>query len=425
MVNASIEAIPGWISRIGGKPAAGLARKLVLRLLSKLETGAVRIVDGKQVHVFGSTSPEYPKVVTVRILHYQAYTAITWGGSVGAAEAYMLRYWEADDVTALVRLVIRNQILFRNLDSGLSRLASPIYKLFHFFRRNTVSGSRRNIVAHYDLGNDFYRLFLDDTMTYSSGVFESPDATLKEASLAKYDRICRKLNLTENDHVLEIGTGWGGFTLHAARIYGCRVTTTTISDEQYELARQRFESAGISDRVTLLKSDYRELTGQFDKLVSIEMIEAVGHQYLNGFMAQCANLLKPDGIMLIQAITMADWAFDEHKREVDFIKRYIFPGSCIPSVAAIGDAVAKGTDLRLYDLEDITPHYAETLRRWRKNFLANVDKVNALGFSTAFVRMWEYYLRYCEAGFDERYLGNAQMVFTRPLYRRPIGLRDN
>ncbi len=423
MVNASIEARPGWISRLGGKQAAGLARKLVLKLLAKLETGCIKIVDGEQIDVFGNTSKAYPNVITIRIFHYQAYTAIVWGGSVGAAEAYMLKYWDADDVTSLVRVVIRNQMLFKGLDSGISRLAAPFYKIFHFLRRNTLSGSRKNIVAHYDLGNDFYRLFLDETLTYSSGVFERPDVSLKEASIAKYDRICRKLNLSEKDHVLEIGTGWGGFTLHAVQNYGCRVTTTTISDEQYALAKERFDRAGISDRVTLLTSDYRELTGKFDKLVSIEMIEAVGHQYLNGFMAQCASMLKPDGIMLIQAITMADWAFDEHKKEVDFIKRYIFPGSCIPSVAAIGDAVAKGTDLRLFDLEDITPHYAETLRRWRNNFLGNLEAVKALGFSSEFLRMWEYYLRYCEAGFDERYLGNAQMVFAKPLFRTPIALR--
>ncbi len=425
MANASIEARTGWTGRLGGKRAAGLARKLVLRLLSGLETGCIRIQDGEEVDVFGGTSFEYPDMVTVRIHRKEAYTAIIRGGSVGAAEAYMLGYWDADDVTLLVRLVIRNQMLFNRLDRGLSRLTAPFYKLFHFLRRNTLSGSRRNIVAHYDLGNDFYRLFLDNTMTYSSGIFERPDATLEEASIAKYDRICRKLNLSEKDHVLEIGTGWGGFTLHAVQNYGCRVTTTTISDAQHALARERFDGAGISDRVTLLKSDYRKLSGRFDKLVSIEMIEAVGHQFLHHFMQRCADLLKPDGILLIQAITMADWAFEAHKKEVDFIKRYIFPGSCIPSVAAIGNAVAKATDLRLFDLEDITPHYAETLRRWRGNFLANLEAVKAQGFPSEFVRMWAYYLRYCEAGFAERYLGSVQMVFAKPLFRNAANLRTD
>jgi cyclopropane-fatty-acyl-phospholipid synthase len=415
MVNASIETRPGWVHRIGGKPAADVARRLVLKLLSKLETGSIRIVDGRHIDVFGRTSPEFPDVVTVRIRRHQAYAAIVWGGSVGAAEAYILQFWDADDVTALVRLVIRNQMMFRDLDRGSSRLAAPLYKFFHFLRRNTPSGSRKNIVAHYDLGNDFYRLFLDETMTYSSGIFEGPDTTLKEASIAKYDRICRKLKLSGSDHVLEIGTGWGGFTLHAVKHYGCRMTTTTISDEQYALARERFSRYGISDRVTLLKSDYRELRGHYDKLVSIEMIEAVGHQYLDLFMAQCSDLLKPDGKMVLQAITIADWAFDQHKKEVDFIKRYIFPGSCIPSIAAISDAVAKATDLRLFHLEDITPHYAETLRRWRKNFMSNIDRIKDLNFSEAFLRMWEYYLRYCEAGFQERYLGSVQMVLNKPL----------
>ena len=241
---------------------------------------------------------------------------------------------------------------------------------------------------------------------------------MKDASIAKYDRICRKLQLSESDHVLEIGTGWGGFALHAVTHYGCRVTTTTISDEQYAYAGQRFEAAGIADKVNLIKSDYRDLQGRYDKVVSIEMIEAVGHQYLKTFMARCADLLKPDGLLAIQAITIADRAFDQHKKSVDFIKRYIFPGSCIPSVTAISRA-AVSTDLRLHHLEDITPHYAVTLRKWRENFLANLRQVKDLGFSDTFARMWEYYLRYCEAGFEERYLGSVQLVYTKPMTRLP------
>jgi cyclopropane-fatty-acyl-phospholipid synthase len=302
----------------------------------------------------------------------------------------------------------------------LARLAAPLFDAFHFLRRNTVSGSRKNIMAHYDLGNEFYRLFLDDSMTYSSGIFERPEATLKQASIAKYDRICRKLHLSEKDHVLEIGTGWGGFALHAVKNFGCRVTTTTISNEQYRESKQRFEDAGIQDKVTLLKSDYREISGQYDKLASIEMIEAVGHQYLDTFMACCAALLKPNGIMAIQAITIADWAFDQHKKSVDFIKRYIFPGSCIPSVTAISAAAASVTDLRLFHLEDLTPHYALTLHKWWENFVRNREQVKALGFHDRFMRMWEYYLRYCEAGFEERYLGSVQLVFTKPLTRMPV-----
>ena len=419
MIDTTLPSKANRIVKASRMPTTGLAKNLFFKLLSKIETGQVAVQDGELTDTFGKATPDFPLTATITIHDPKAYTRIAFGGSIGAAESYMLQYWDVDDLTALVRIVIRNQILLKDLDSGLAKLASPLYKAFHFLRRNTRSGSRKNIVAHYDLGNDFYRLFLDETLTYSSGVFERPDATLKDASIAKYDRICRKLKLSEKDHVLEIGTGWGGFTLHAVKNFGCRVTTTTISDEQYRLAKARFEKAGIMDRVVLLRSDYRELRGRYDKLVSIEMIEAVGHQYLDTFMARCADLLKPDGVMVLQAITIADWAFDEHKKGVDFIKRYIFPGSCIPSLTAISQAAADMTDLRLYNLEDMTPHYAETLRRWRYNFLGNIHKIRSLGFSEVFNRMWEYYLRYCEAGFEERFLGSVQLVMTRPLARMP------
>jgi cyclopropane-fatty-acyl-phospholipid synthase len=419
MIDTILPSKSNWFVRASRKPTTGLAKHLILKLLSKIETGQVVVREGERTDTFGKVTPDFPLAAAITIHDPKAYPRIAFGGSIGAAEAYMLRHWDVDDLTALVRIVIRNQMLFKDLDSGLAKLASPFYKAFHLLRRNTKSGSRKNIVAHYDLGNDFYRLFLDETMTYSSGLFEGPDATLKEASIAKYDRICRKLQLSDRDHLLEIGTGWGGFTLHAVKHYGCRVTTTTISDEQYRLAKARFKKAGIMDRVVLLKSDYRELEGRYDKLVSIEMIEAVGHHYLDTFMARCADLLKPDGVMVLQAITIADWAFDEHKKGVDFIKRYIFPGSCIPSLTAISQAAAGATDLRLYNLEDITPHYAETLRRWRLNFLENIEQVRSLGFSEVFNRMWEYYLRYCEAGFEERFLGSVQLVMTKPLARMP------
>jgi cyclopropane-fatty-acyl-phospholipid synthase len=330
----------------------------------------------------------------------------------------MSGFWSADDLTAVIRIFALHPELFSGMDKGLARIVSPLHKYIHALNKNTRAGSRRNIVAHYDLGNEFYRLFLDDTMTYSCGIFERADNTLKEASIAKYDRICRKLELSAVDQVLEIGTGWGGFALHAAKHYGCRVTTTTISDRQYEMARQRFAEAGLSDRIVLLKSDYRDLGGTFDKLVSIEMIEAVGHQYLDEFFRVCSQRLKPEGQMLLQAITIRDQVFDWHKRNVDFIKRYIFPGSCIPSLAAIADAVAHATDLRLFHLEDITAHYATTLRRWRENFFANLDQVKSLGFPDAFIRMWEFYLCYCEGGFSERYLGDVQVLFTKPMCRR-------
>jgi cyclopropane-fatty-acyl-phospholipid synthase len=425
MIDTTMPSKPNRRARAPSKALTRLAKNIFLKLIAKVETGQVAVLDGGNTYRFGQPTSGFPLTASITIRDPKAYTRIVYGGSIGAAEAYMLQHWDVDDLTALVRIVIRNRILLKDLDSGLAKLASPLYKAFHLLRRNTKSGSRKNIVDHYDLGNDFYRLFLDDTMTYSSAVFDQPEATLEEASMEKYDRICRKLQLSENDHVLEIGTGWGGFTLHAVKHYGCHVTTTTISDEQYRLAEARFESAGIMDRVVLLKSDYRELQGRYDKLVSIEMIEAVGHQFLETFMARCADLLKPDGVMALQAITIADGAFEEHKKEVDFIKRYIFPGSCIPSLTAISQAASRATDLRLYHLEDITPHYAETLRRWRHNFIENIEKVRSLGFSEIFIRMWEYYFRYCEAGFEERFLGDVQLVMTKPLARMPaIGWPD-
>jgi cyclopropane-fatty-acyl-phospholipid synthase len=316
-----------------------------------------------------------------------------------------------------MRILALNQKAFEDMEKGLARLTAPLYKLYHFLRKNTRKGSRANILAHYDLGNEFYALFLDETMTYSCGIFEDKDSTLKDASEAKYDRICRKLRLHPGVHIVEIGTGWGGFAIHAAQNYGTRVTTTTISDEQYRFAQNRIKAAGLENQITLLKKDYRDVSGQFDRLVSIEMIEAVGHQFYKNFFCKCSQLLKEDGIMALQAITIGDQIFDRHKRTVDFIKRYIFPGSCIPSITAIGKAVAAATDLRLVDLEDITPHYARTLREWRRRFFAKIERVKEMGYSDTFIRMWEYYLCYCEGGFAERYIGDVQMIFAKPMWR--------
>ena len=326
--------------------------------------------------------------------------------------------WSADDLTVVMRILALNQKAFDEMDKGWARLTTPFYKFYHYVRKNTKAGSRKNILAHYDLGNYFYKLFLDETMTYSCGIFEREESTLKEASETKYDRICQKLQLAAGDRVIEIGTGWGGFAVHATRNYGVHVTTTTISDEQHRYAQKRFEASGLEDRITLLKQDYRDLNGTFDKLVSIEMIEAVGHQYLPTFFQTCSRLLKDDGMMALQAITIGDQIFDRHTRSVDFIKRYIFPGSCLTSITAISTAVAGATDLRLVHLEDITPHYARTLREWRKRFFTHIEQIRAFGFSEPFIRMWEYYFCYCEGGFAERYIGNVQMVFVKPLCRQ-------
>jgi cyclopropane-fatty-acyl-phospholipid synthase len=394
------------------------AKRTLLNLLRRIHLGEIVLRDGEEQHVFGRRAEECDLRASLTVHHPRFYSQVLFGGTIGAGESYMAGHWSSDDLTALLRIILLNQSVFLGLDRGLSRLKAPLYKAYHFLHKDSRKGSRINIAAHYDLGNDFYALFLDETLTYSCGIFERPECTLQEASVAKYDRICKKLQLSAEDNVLEIGTGWGGFAIHAAGRYGCRVTTTTISRAQCELARERIKAAGLTDRVTILFKDYRDLTGSFDKLVSIEMIEAVGHPYLNTFFRCCSNLLTERGAMLLQAITIADQAFERHKKEVDFIKRYIFPGSCIPSVTAIGNAIATATDLRLVHLEDITPHYARTLRTWRERFFDNIKQVRALGYSETFIRMWEFYLCYCEAGFQERYLGDVQMLFAKPLWRR-------
>lgn len=398
----------------------GVGRRLVLAMLEKLEYGRLTVKDSRMVKKFGRETPEFTVSATIRVHREDFYRFCAFGGSIGAGEAFMLGYWTSDNLTDVMRIIVRNQQVFDEMDQGWTMLSRPVNQLFHLIRRNTPTGSKENIMAHYDLGNDFYRLFLDETMTYSSGIFETPQCSLKAASIAKYDRLCRKLDLGPNDHLLEIGTGWGGFALYAAQKYGCEITTTTISQQQYDYAKAKIELAGLSQRIHLLKSDYRELTGQYDKLVSIEMIEAVGHQYYETFFRVCARYLKDDGLMAIQAITIADHAFESHKKSVDFIKRYIFPGSCLPSVTALLAAMSRSSDLRLFHLEDITPHYATTLRMWRKRFFDNLDHVRELGFEDAFIRMWDYYLSYCEGGFLEGYIGSVQMLFSKPLLRRSL-----
>jgi len=350
--------------------------------------------------------------VTLHINDPRFFRATALGGSLGAAEAYLNGWWETDDLVGLVQVMVKNRDTLEGLERGLARLARPFRSLAHALRRNSRRGSRRNIAAHYDLGNEFFQLFLDDTLAYSCGIFEHPGASLRDASVAKFDRICRVLELSPADHLLEIGTGWGGFAMHAAREYGCRVTTITISRQQELLATRRIAAAGLSSRITVLNRDYRDLEGTYDKLASIEMIEAVGHQFLNGFFRVCADHLRPGGRFALQAITIQDQLYHSALHEVDFIKAYIFPGSFIPSRAVLAEAAGR-TDLRLADQYDLTPHYAETLKHWRQNFLARRQDVLALGFDDRFVRLWEFYFAYCEGGFRERVLGDVQLRYEK------------
>jgi cyclopropane-fatty-acyl-phospholipid synthase len=315
--------------------------------------------------------------------------------------------------------MVLNRDVLEGLETSIAARGSALLRrLLHWANRNSKHGSARNIAAHYDLGNELYKLMLDETMAYSCGIFLHEDATLQEASIAKFDAVCRKLALTSSDHLLEVGTGWGGLAIHAAERYGCRVTTTTISREQHDFAREKIAARGLGDRVTLLFEDYRDLKGQFDKLVSIEMIEAVGARFMDTYFRKCSSLLKPTGAMLLQAITLQDQHYARALRSVDYIQRFIFPGSFIPSVSAINDSVARATDMKLFNLEDIGPHYAPTLRMWRERFFANINKVRALGYPESFNRLWEYYLCYCEGGFAERQLGDVQMLLTKPDCRR-------
>jgi len=398
-------------------------RTRVLSSLSGIRHGRLLISDGLGETRLGDAEPG-PGAPDVR-LHVRspdAYQRIATGGTVGAAEAYMDGQWHCDDLVGLIRLLVLNRDLMDEMEGGMARATGLLLKGVHAFRRNTREGSRKNIAAHYDLGNELFALFLCDNLMYSSAIFANASEPLEQASRRKLERICRKLDLKSSDHLVEIGTGWGGMALHAARHFGCRVTTTTISKEQHALASRRIHDAGLSDRVTVLLDDYRELDGQYDKLVSIEMIEAIGHQYLDTYLAKCASLLKPDGLALVQAITIEDHRYEQALRSVDFIKRHVFPGSFIPSISAITGAMGRSTDLRLVSLEDFGPSYALTLCAWRERFMKRLGEVRALGYDERFVRMWEFYLAYCEGGFLERSIGVSQLLLARPGNRRDAWL---
>lgn len=385
------------------------------------------MVDDGQQHTFGDPAEDLHAVVHVR--DWAFYKAVALGGSMGAGESYCDGIWTCDDLVSLIQIFARDLAASEELGGTWNAILDFGRTVGHRLNRNTRAGSRRNIAAHYDLSNDFYSLFLDETMTYSSGVFPEPDSTMKEASIEKYDRICRKLQLQAGDEVLEIGTGWGGFAAYAVKKYGCRVTTTTISSQQHDYAKQRFADGGIENQIELLLLDYRDLTGKYDKLVSIEMIEAVGHEYFETFFAKCSDLLKPDGLMAVQAITIPDQRYDRYRKSVDFIQRYIFPGGCLPSLGAMAGAVGRVTDLQVVHLEDFAQHYAKSLQCWRERFHQNLDPIREFfsasgsaehgvrGKTEHFLRMWEYYLCYCEGAFREKQIGVAQLLLQKPCNR--------
>ena len=400
-----------------------LLRKAMLDKFACLENAVLTIKDPLGEFVLGSEGADGLSA-RIEVLDMSFYRQVALGGSIGAAESYMDQYWQANDLCRVIQIFVRNRDLLNSMESGLAILANQLLKVWHFSNRNSQQGSRRNIAAHYDLGNELFALFLDQHSMYSSATFYHPDLSLEDASTAKLERICQKLHLQPDDHILEIGTGWGGFAIYAAKNYGCHITTTTISKEQYQAAQQRVIDAGVADRVTILMEDYRDLQGRYDKLVSIEMIEAVGHHYLDTYLKQCAALLKPNGLALIQAITIEDSYYYQALKSVDFIKRYIFPGSFIPCVSAIVASAARSTDLRLINLEDQGESYALTLNHWRKSFLAALDQVRAQGYNEEFIRMWEFYLCYCEGGFKEKSISNVQLLLAKPGNRRPQWLPE-
>lgn len=391
-----------------------LARNQVLKKLGNLQHGHLRIRELDESKPYGNT--DLPGFGTLTVDDGRFYGKLAFGGSVGAAESYMDGDWQTDDLVGLMRLLIRNRNLLDAMEGGGARFAGWLMKAAHALRRNTRTGSRKNIAAHYDLGNALFELFLDPSLMYSSAVFDRDGMTLEQASQRKLQLICEKLSLGTEDHLVEIGTGWGGMAIYAAKHTGCRVTTTTISQEQFDLAKARIEAEGLQDRITLLFNDYRDLKGQFDKLVSIEMIEAIGHQYQDTYFAKCASLLKPGGTALIQAITIEDHRYQQALDSVDFIKRYIFPGSYIPCVSSMVSSAAQAGQLRLLNLQDIGDSYAKTIHAWRERFLSREPEVLALGYDRRFLRMWDFYLAYCEAGFLEQSISDVHLLFGKERY---------
>jgi cyclopropane-fatty-acyl-phospholipid synthase len=405
-------------NHLAGTPKPGmldaLARKLVLRQLQQLASGHLTLSDGEETRHFGQDPAEAELAAEIRVMDGSFYADIAFGGSIGAGEAYMRGAWCCEDLVSLVRILLRNRSVLDGMEQGAARVTRPLQKLFHWINRNTRDGARRNISAHYDLGNEFFGLWLDESMMYSSAMFPEEGMSLADAQRFRLDTVCKKLDLGPDDHVVEIGTGWGGFAIHAVQTTGCRVTTTTISREQHDLARERIRAAGLEDRITLLLEDYRDLEGRYDKLVSIEMIEAIGEAQFDTYFAKCGRLLKPGGVMLIQAITIADQQFEEYRKNIDFIQRYIFPGSCLPALSAMINSIVRESDLLVTGVQDIGLDYARTLRLWRQRFFEQIEQVRALGYPEEFIRMWEFYLNYCEGGFIERAISDVHLLAEKP-----------
>ena len=394
-----------------------LYKKIIHQRLSQIKDAHIIIKDGKSINKFGKPGNLSAKI---NILDTVFYKNIILGGTIGASESFIRGEWSSPNLTNVIRVLARNTEAQDKLENLFTLLSQPFLRVMHKLNENSVRGSKKNISRHYDLSNDFFSLFLDKNMMYSSAIYKSRKTSLDDASTNKLDVICKKLNLKKTDHVIEIGTGWGGFAIYAAKNYGCKVTTTTISIEQYKFAKQKIKEAGLGKKIKVLLKDYRLLKGQYDKLVSIEMIEAVGYQFYDEYFKIISQLLKNDGEALIQAITIKDQRYSKAIQSVDFIQKYIFPGSCIPSITAIQNSLTSSTDLVINDIRDIGHHYARTLADWRKRFLKNKQEIRKLGFDDKFLRMWLFYFAYCEGGFEEKVISDIHLHITKPGYRNSI-----
>lgn len=387
------------------------AESVFYKFISKIAYGRISIIDDTKKQTFGEDNG---LTAEIRVKSRKFYSKVILGGSIGAGEAYVDGLWSCGNLTELVRIMALNMDLLNKIEQKFSWVFQPINILRHRLNTNSKSGSKKNIISHYDLGNEMYQTFLDPTMMYSSAIYPDESTSLEEASLYKLEAICGKLDLKPTDHLIEIGGGWGGFAIYAAKNYGCRVTTTTISDAQFDEAQKRVRAEGLEDKITLLKKDYRDLDGRFDKLVSIEMIEAVGHKFLPGFFKKCSSLLKHDGKMLIQAITIRDQAYRQYVNSVDFIQKHIFPGGCLPSNNRMLDIMSKKTDPVVKKIDDFGADYARTLKDWRERFNSSFSRIKHHGFDEAFRRLWNFYLCYCEGGFRENTISVVHVLATKP-----------
>ncbi|WP_114785607.1 SAM-dependent methyltransferase [Vibrio tetraodonis] len=415
MINSQTLPLPKALT-----PLHKAARNLAFSCLQRLQHGSLTVIESFESRSDEDSTTRFGDLIdgethaVIEVKHPAFYARLLKGGSIAAGEAYMDGWWESNDLTSLMKLMAQNLATLDSIEKKSSVFSKLAYQVGHWLNRNTLVNSAKNIQAHYDLSNELYDTFLDQRMLYSSGIYRTDQDTLEQAQTNKMERLCQQLNLSENDSVIEIGTGWGAMAIYMAEQYGCHVTTTTISQQQYLYAKQEIEKRGLEGKITLLQKDYRLLEGEFDKLVSIEMIEAVGKQFLNSYLEKCQSLLKSGGLMAIQAITIADQRYADYSNSVDFIQKYIFPGGFLPSITALTQATTKHTDLVLRDLFDIGQDYARTLRDWYTRFNYAEKRVRQLGFDERFIRMWNYYFCYCEGGFRARSISTVHMTFQRP-----------